>query len=229
MCITGCLCIQLFSICALVVFAPVVYSQNAKSEPISIRLEGCPSALRLVLPTKFSRAHGPEASARRDEILEGLHANPGRKARYSDVFFVDWKNELAFPQVSVASLGTFISRQGKITEAEWQGVKTELVSASQAQRDRWVAKSIAKFKPNRSNEIAALQSRIASITADRPNSIVAFGTSKAVVGGQLIESHTAAKFIYTKRCLAYVIAAVDGSAPNSFDELIQIASVIDVE
>ena len=76
-----------------------------------VRLEGCPSKLHIRIPAQFTRARGPVEVARRDAILDRLHSNPGRKARYSDVFLSDWKAEPGFPQISVASLGSVTQRQ----------------------------------------------------------------------------------------------------------------------
>ena len=225
----GCFCIYVFSVLAYLGFAPVAHGQSLTGSSMIVRMEGCPSDLRLVLPAKFSRANSPEQKARRNAILERLHSNPGRRARYADVFLTDWNSELAFPQISVASLGSFISRQGKISEIEWQQIKTDFVRATQAQHYQWMAQGIAKLKPGRSADIKTLESKIASVTADRPNAILALGTTKAVIGNEVVESHTAAKLIYAKRCVAYVIAAVKGSELEPMNELLQVVAAIEVE
>lgn len=215
----------------LATLAPEVRAQAPAGQASSypVRLEGCPSEVHLQIPSQFSRARGPEEVARRDAILDRLHSNPGRKARYSDVFLSDWKADSGFPQISVASLGSVIQRQGQITDAEWQRIKKEIMGASQAQRERWVAQHIEKLKPGLPAEIRLLKSKVAAATEEKPNSIVALGTFTAVVSGRTFEYHSAAKFIYSKRCVVYLITAVDASRPRAVEELTQFVSLVEVE
>lgn len=191
-------------------------------------LEGCPSELRLRVPSLFSRAAGADAIAFRSAILTQLHLNPGRKARYSEVLLTDWSEGTPFPQISVASLGSVIPRQGRITETEWLRLKREMLSASAAQRDQWVSEGLKKLAPGRPTEIEDIKGRISKLSEEKPNSIALFGTSTAVVSGRAMQLHSVSKLIYIRQCLAQVMTSVDATRPRALDELTRFASLIDV-
>ncbi len=225
-CVRGATIIRvLLSVQCVVIAGEKAHASNS----YSVRIEGCPTLLQLHVPEEFSRAAGPAQLKRRDDILNRLHSNPGRKARHAEVLLADWNTTTGFPQISIASLGTLIQKQGSITEKDWNRLKSELLHSSMRQRQQWMNAHLQKLEPHSKPEVEKLRGRINDVSTGASNSITAFATSSAVIHGQPVKYESAATVIYSRRCVAYVVTAVDAEEPDALDRLLAIVAKIRVD
>lgn len=198
----------------------------ARELPISI--EGCPSQLSLTVPDEFTTAVTSEQRAQRSAVIEGLHRNPGRKARYSEVLFADWEAEARFPQILVASLGSTLQSQGRYSQAQWQELKRTAVTSSKAQQEEWARRGLARLKPGMPANLTQVEGKVTRLREGGENDFTAFMDSTATVDGKPIRFYSAAKFNYAKQCLAYVTVSVEASDAVALERLVRFAEQISV-
>ena len=216
----------LVALATLALLASTASVSVAREVPINI--EGCPSQLSLTVPSEFSSAVTAEQRAQRSVLIEGLHRNPGRKARYSDVLFTDWDAETRFPQILVASLGSTLQSQGRYTQTQWQEIKRTAVTSSKAQQEEWARRGLARLKPGMPANLKQVEGRVTRLAEGGANDFVAFMDSTATVDGKSVRLYSAAKFNYANQCLAYVTVSVDASDAGALERLVRFAERISV-
>jgi hypothetical protein len=200
----------------------------AAARDIPITIERCPSALSLRVPDEFSAAASAEHQAYRDAILNRLHENPGRKARYSEILITDWRLRSDMPQILVASLGTTLEAQGRMSESQWQELKRAALTSSKAQQEHWARQGLARLRPGMHADIQQVEGRVTRLVVGGPNDFTIFMNSTFTAAGSSQQVYTAAKFNYVKRCLAYIAVSVDASDDRALDTLTKIVERISV-
>lgn len=191
----------------------------SRSKVAYVTLEGCPSAIPLQIPAAFTRPSGRKQERLREDVISELHANPHRRMRYSELFMVDWESQYGMPQISVASLGTLIRAQGRISEETWQDIKRGLLTSSEAQREELMRQYRATVDPGNPEELRSLRTKLGSLYEESPNTVVILGQHEFSIRGIPIRSLGAAKVIYTRQCVAYVEVAVDSMDPAALRSL----------
>ena len=215
----------------ILIFAHCSYADPAKNSTrvYSIKIVGCPTKLKLKLPGYFVRPVTPSEIQDRDNMIRGLHSNPGRKARYSEIFLTDWSNKETYPIIMVYSLGSLIKRQGKINAGEWYKLKTNFLKMTASQKKEALKTGIERLVESTGIAFDDLNSKISSITTTEDNSIVMLGVSRAIVLGKTVNTYNAAKMIYSNSCISAVTVAVDATPADSIVLLANIVSDIDIK
>ena len=206
----------------------VTASAIAIARDIPITIEGCPNQLSLHVPDDFFTAATLEQRAHRSAVIDRLHTNPGRKARYSEVLFIDWNDDSGFPQILVASLGSTRQSQGRLSETQWQELKRMVLTSSKLQQEAWMRQGLSRLRPGMPHDVQQVQGRILRLGDGGPNDLTIFGESQSTVTGKSFRIYTAAKFNYAKQCLAYVTVSVKASDENALVKLVQFAEQISV-
>jgi hypothetical protein len=174
-----------------------------------VPLEGCPTELVIAVPIEFSHANTADSQQRRAAILEGLHANRARTARYSEIFLADWSSDTGFPHISVASLGSLLQSQGKISEEEWLNIREEVLESTVESRKALIESVAPKYIAGSKFDISAMRGEFAASFEETHTTIVTLSSGSGVVEGRHIEFISAVKLAYVHRCIAYVQVAVD--------------------
>jgi len=184
-----------------------------------VTLEGCPSAIPLQIPAAFTRPSGQKQERLRDDVIRELHANPHTPMRYSELFMIDWESRYGMPQISVASLGTLIRAQGRISEEAWQEIKRGLLTSSEAQREELMRQYRTTVYPGDPDEQRSLRTKLGSLYEEGPDTVVIVGQHEFSIRGVPIRALGAAKVIYTRQCVAYVEVTVDSMDPAALRSL----------
>ncbi len=222
---------MLVNLIVILLFAHSSYAEtkNVNTHMYSINVAGCPTKLKLHIPSYFTRPITSSETQDRDNIINKLHGNPGRKARYSEIFLTDWNSKETFPIIMVSSLGSLIKRQGKINIDEWRKLKSYLLKLTESQRKEVLRTGVMRLVENSDITFDFLSTRISSIVDPKENSIVTLAISKATVLERTINTLNAAKMIYNQNCIAYITVAVDAAPKNAFITLTNIISEIDIK
>jgi len=184
-----------------------------------VTLEGCPTAIPLQIPAAFTRASNSKQERLRDDVIRGLHANPYRKMRYSELFKIDWERGYGMPTISVASLGTLIHAQGRITEQTWREIKRELLTSSTARLEELMRRGRETIDPGNPPELASIRTRLGSLFEETADSVVILASHELSLEGIPMRVLGAAKVIYTRQCVAYVEVSVDATDPEAMRSL----------
>ena len=225
---TRCLCIY------LAIGGPLLGACAPEAQPPTLNhpnyqatVEGCPATLVLTVPSEFQPAQTAAALATKARILDTLHANPARRARYSEVFLMDWDDPKGFPQLTVASLGSLIAHQGNISQEEWASIKSEFTSSTAEQRARILDQYLARSSSGASFPV--LKAQIDRLYPDTDDSFIIVGFGTGTVHSDEVAFLSAARVTYTQQCVAYTTIAVDADSPNALLELNRLMSQMSVK
>jgi len=185
----------------------------------AVPLEGCPSQIRLTIPREFSQADTPAKLKQRTTILDALHANKARKARYSEIFLANWASENGLPYISVSSLGSLIRSQGRISVSDWREIRSEFLKSTAASRQSIIEKQITRYNAGSAVNANTIRGQIPTLFEEGDTAIVIVGSSTSVVGARTLEVVSVAKLAYVHKCIASVQIALDASAPNALKTL----------
>jgi hypothetical protein len=173
-----------------------------------VPLEGCPSKITLTIPREFVHASTPEARERRESIIARVHQNPYRKARYTEVFMADWDSPSGLPHIALASLGSLLKLQGRISPSEWNSIKREFLNLSEARREQLFREYAERVKKGGSPELNTLRTQLSGLFEETDNSLVILSTSTATIDSVEARFLSAAKMFYIRRCVAYIALSV---------------------
>ncbi len=194
-----------------------------------VSIEGCPSPLVLTVPVEFQPAQAPGAQETRTRILERLHTNPARVARYSDVYLIDWEEPTGFPQLTIASLGSLIQHQGRISTADWSSIKSEFLRLTEDQRAGLLEKSIARLETGSLPDSEVLNAQIEQLYRDSDDSLVMVALGKGETLDGEVDYLSAFRLTYVRQCIAYTTIAVNISAPDAIPMLNRFMTQLKVE
>lgn len=201
-------------------------SAAAVAREVPITIEGCPSQLSLTVPTEFTVAATAEQRTHRSAVIDGLHRNPDRKARYSEVLFTKWDVNAGFPQILVASLGSTLKSQGRYTQAQWQELKRTAITSSKAQQEEWARRGLSRLRPGIQADAKNVKGKVIRLGEGGPSDFTMFMDSTATIAGQPVRLYSAAKFNYAKQCLAYVTVSVEASDEDALAKLVWFAEQV---
>ncbi len=205
--------ISVLAVCVLPVMPSLAAAQELST--YAVRLEGCPSKIRLTIPREFSQADTAEKQKRRTAILDTIHANKARKARYSEIFLGNWASEDVFPYISVSSLGSLIRSQGSVSINDWRKIRGEFLKSTTASRQSMIEKQIQRYDAGRAVNATTIRAELPTLFEEGDRSIVIVGSSTYLVEDRALEVVWVAKLAYVHKCIAFIQIALDASAPNA--------------
>jgi len=195
----------------------------------SVPLEGCPTELKVAVPIEFSRASTAAAQQRRTAILDGLHANRARTAKYGEIFLTNWSSETNFPYISVASLGSLMKFQGQISEEDWLNVRSEFLESTEASRKAFFESLAPKYIAGSKFDIDSIRSEFPAVFEETDTTIVLLVSGSSVVEARRIEFISATKIVYANKCIANVQVVVDSDSLDGLRVLDGFIAKISIE
>ena len=216
----------------ILAFAILIVSPLGMAQDIShygVPLLGCPSQIKLSIPKEFSKADTAVEQKQRTKILDTLHANKARKARYSEIFLANWGSENGLPYISVSSLGTLIRSQGTISQSDWRKIRDEFLKSTTVSRQKLIEKQIQRYNAGSAVNAHTVRAEMPTLFEEGDTTIVMVGSSTSVVEGRTLEVLTAAKLAYVHKCIATVQVAVDADAPNALGVLSRYMSQVAIK
>lgn len=218
-----------WSLLGLSAVAALMGPHHADAREFAVNIEQCPTTLTLRVPPEFTAAVDQQARGLRAAVLDGLHANPGRKARYADLFLVTWDSRKPLPSIAIGSLGSTLSHQGRLTRKNWEELRRDALTSSQAQMDSWMQQGMARLKPGMPSNLEKIEGRLLSLRDGDPDELALFGESTGTVDGTAMRWYTVAKLVYAQKCLAYVLISVDASESRALEHLVEISEQVTVK
>mgnify|MGYP003584515347 CR=1 FL=1 len=202
---------------------------DAVAREVAVNIEKCPATLTLQVPSEFTAANDEWTRGLRSAVLDGLHANPGRKARYAELLLANWHSRKTLPSIAVGSLGSTFSHQGRFTRKNWEELRRDGLASSQSQMESWMKQGMARLKPGLPSNIEKMEGRVLSLRSGDPDELALFGESTGTVDGAAMRWYTVAKLAYAQMCIAYVLISVDASEPRALERLVEIAEQVRVK
>jgi hypothetical protein len=192
----------------------------AATFPISV--VACPRKLNITVPTPMLPPRTADDKALKQRVLDGLHSNPGRTARYSEMFLADWSADNPVPSIFVSSLGSVRARQGKFTPEQWNELKAVALSANKSQREEWMRKGLAERRPGMPSGVGNVEGSVEGFFADRQTEFTAIGTANATYLDQPMNYLSAMKMVFVDGCIVHLTFYVDARESDARSALLAL-------
>ena len=201
--------------------APAGEAQSAPDEYHKVQIPGCPTSIEIKVPDGFTLPSDAGQRRKKAQILDALHSNSARKARYSELFLKDWTAELNYPHVMIGTLGTVLKAQGHIGPEDWAGIKSEFMKlhANSALREQTLESKVKEYQAGSRAGYEMQHREIVDMFEEDENSLVMLATVRAQVNQTTLNLFSASKFVYVPRCLVQVIIAVSADDPSAPEDI----------
>jgi len=201
---------------ALLVVLATVSAQPAKAQR-QVQIPGMARAVNIQIPREFISASTSSEVQRRRQITQALANSPTGKGVVVDVYLTDWASSNILPLLYVGTLPSAVGMQGRIPADFWSELKEAYTKATYSK-----IPEIENYLPHSGTALKRL------LAQTDPNSSLVFGFTPADEGKNIAPMLLARKIQYIRQSIVIFELAVDASASNATEALVDYLKDITV-
>lgn len=204
--------------------SPLAITEPVSDSVYSVSIPNCPTAIPFNIPNGFRHPSTPAERDLRTQILDSLHSNTARRARYREVLMQEWDDPYSSPSITFGTLGTVMEMQGKVSPAVWRSLRAELdkLKANRPEMQRLMNEGSRNLQRGSQADIQYRESGLLAVIDGDPNQFSMLQRTQATASGLPMDIYGGASFIYADKCLVYAVINVPAAIPEARELAVQL-------